>query len=115
MKRLSLGLGLLALVTAVLVSPAAQADRVPSTHYQPPHRMADQPNNACPAGWSRLFGRNPPTCFQNCPPDYQIWSHHVSGAWCFWCPPGYSLDPADRERRWCCREMPFGQLDCGRP
>ena len=93
-------------VVAGLSLPALATEKIPSESYQPTHRMANLPNNACPAGWSRLFGRNPPTCFENCQPGRQMRSDHVSGAWCYRCPAGWvpTGDP-----KWCCRDGLFGQ------
>jgi hypothetical protein len=87
MKRALIWCLALAFVLAGLL-PALAAPTAPARWYQPPHRMAGK-GNSCPRGWSRLFGRNPPTCFQNCQRGYRVMSSHISGASCVRCPRGY--------------------------
>ncbi|MCF8049554.1 MAG: hypothetical protein K9K65_19075 [Desulfarculaceae bacterium] len=71
------------------VAPLLAASTRPAKWYNPQHRMAG-PGNSCPRGYSRLFGRNPPTCFRNCQRGYGVISSHISGASCVRCPRGYS-------------------------
>ena len=79
---------MLALMAITFFVPPSMAQvGGPAKKYKPNHVMAYQ-NHTCPAGYVRLFGANPPTCYQACQPGYQVFSHHTSGAWCVSCPPG---------------------------
>jgi hypothetical protein len=87
MKRAMILCLALAVLLALLV-PALAAQTRPAKWYRPPHRMAG-PGNTCPQGYSRLFGRNPPTCYRNCQQGYSTQTNHISGAACVRCPNGY--------------------------
>ena len=85
MKCFSIMLALMA--TTLFVTPSMAQMGGPARKYRPNHVMAYQ-NRTCPQGYARLFGANPPTCYQECQPGYQVFSNHISGAWCVSCPPG---------------------------
>jgi hypothetical protein len=85
MKNFSIMLALMAIT--LFVSPSMAQMGGPARKYRPNHVMAYQ-NRTCPQGYARLFGANPPTCYQECQPGYQVFSNHISGAWCVSCPPG---------------------------
>lgn len=82
-----LSIALLSVLVGIAVSPSIAQVGGPARKYQPNHMMAFQ-NRACPPGYARLFGANPPTCYQECQPGYEVHSSHISGAWCVACPPG---------------------------
>jgi hypothetical protein len=80
--------GITILLGAGSLLPAA--DRVPAEYFYPKHILAStRPPIQCPPGYSRLFGRNPPTCYENCPPGWTVKSNVTAGAVCVRCPQGY--------------------------
>ncbi len=84
-KRLSFIPALMAIALFALPSMAQVGG--PAKKYRPNHVMAYQ-DGTCPQGYARLYGANPPTCYQECQSGYEVHSSHISGAWCVSCPPG---------------------------
>lgn len=86
-------------------SPSLQAaDRVPAEYFVPKHILANtQPSVQCPPGHTRLFGRNPPTCFENCPPGWTVKTNVNTGAVCVRCPQGYVPAYGTGSGEWCIR------------
>lgn len=62
---------------------------VPAKWFRPDHRSAHPQTKACLPGYSRLFGRNPPTCYKDCPRGWSVYSNVTAGAKCVYCPPNY--------------------------
>lgn len=70
--------------------PLQGANRIQADHFSPKHVLAiTRPYIQCPQGYSRLFGRNPPTCYENCPQGWSVQSNVTAGAVCVRCPSGW--------------------------
>ena len=85
--RNQLSIASVLIVLTFIVAPSMAQVGGPANKYRPNHVMANQ-NRTCPQGYTRLFGANPPTCYQECQGGDQVFSNHISGAWCVSCPPG---------------------------
>jgi hypothetical protein len=84
------------------------ADRVQAEHFVPKHVHATtQPSIQCPQGYSRLFGRNPPTCYANCPQGWSVKTDVRTGAVCVRCPPGLVPDYRSGSGQWCYKPAPI--------
>ena len=83
--------------------PLQAADRIPAEHFFPKHILATtHPYNQCPQGYSRVFGRNPPTCYENCPQGWTVHTTVTTGAVCVRCPPGWIYSyGGDVSGYWC--------------
>ena len=94
--------------------PLEAADRTPAEHFYPKHILATtRPSIQCPPGYSRLFGRNPPTCYESCPPGWTVQSNVTSGAVCVRCPSGWVPNyGGGTSGYWCSRT---GQLSPEKP
>lgn len=80
--RKTVSIFIVVFVMGIGVIMAQASERIPAEHFRPNHVNARQPHNSCPQGYSRLFGRNPPTCYQNCPQGWSVRSNPTSGAVC---------------------------------
>jgi hypothetical protein len=85
------------LVSVILIVLAAEAQQLIYARVSRPNHVMANTNRTCLPGYSRLFGSNPPVCFQNCPPGWSLYSHHISGAKCVICPVNYVIrhDPVN--------------------
>jgi hypothetical protein len=70
--------------------PVYAQNKIQAEHFSPKHIPAiTRPYIQCPQGYSRLFGRNPPTCYENCPQGWTVQSNVTAGAVCVRCPQGW--------------------------
>ncbi len=87
--------------------PVQAADRVQAEHFAPKHVLATtRPNIQCPQGYSRLFGKNPPTCYETCPQGWTVQSNVTTGAVCVRCPQGY-VPSYGGSGQWCSKPGPI--------
>ena len=107
MKKVVLILSVIFLMGAENLSLQA-ADRIQAEHFTPKHIPATrQPNIQCPQGYSRLFGKNPPTCYQNCPQGWLVKSDVGTGAVCVRCPQGWVPSYGGGSGQWCSKPGPI--------
>jgi hypothetical protein len=73
--------------------PVYAQNKIQAEHFSPRHVLAKtSPYIQCPQGYSRLFGRNPPTCHETCPQGWTVQSNVTAGAVCVRCPQGWVPD-----------------------
>lgn len=107
MKKGVLMLSVIFLMGADNLSGQA-ADQIQAEYFTPNHILATKPPNIqCPQGYTRLFGKNPPTCYQNCPQGWTVKSNVTTGAVCVRCPPGFVPSYGSGSGQWCSKPGPI--------